>query len=127
MYGVEEFFWTAYFCEDAYFRASNPVAEYLQDEVDGPSSGVRMNRFPIWDPRFYFVSVLVIRPSQITMEWKVLLEIISGDLDKYVYTCSPVSFDRLNRYTGRPVSRGGPVPEEDERIHLDPEYATAAP
>ncbi|KAL4867253.1 hypothetical protein BDV12DRAFT_210023 [Aspergillus spectabilis] len=83
VYGVDEFFWTACFCEDAYFRASNPVAEYLQDEVDGPSSGLRMNRFPVWDPRFYFLSVLVIRLSQITMEWTVLLEIISGDLDKH--------------------------------------------
>ncbi|KAL4944695.1 hypothetical protein BDV06DRAFT_220095 [Aspergillus oleicola] len=83
VYGVDEFFWTACFCEDAYFRANNPVTEYLQDEVDGPSSGLRMNRFPIWDPRFYFLSVLVIRLSQITMEWTVLLEVISGDLDKH--------------------------------------------
>ena len=54
-----------------------------------------MNRFPIWDPRFYFLSILVIRLSQITMEWTVLLEIISGDLDKHVYTYAPLSFDRL--------------------------------
>lgn len=88
MFGVDDFFWTAFFCEDAYFRASNPIAEYLQDEVDGPSSGLRMSRFPIWDPRYYFLSILVIRMSQITMEWAVLMEIIAGNLDKHVNTHS---------------------------------------
>ncbi|KGO61614.1 tumor suppressor protein, LOH1CR12 [Penicillium expansum] len=83
VFGVDDFFWTAFFCEDAYFRASNPIAEYLQDEVDGPSSGLRMSRFPIWDPRYYFLSILVIRMSQITMEWAVLMEIIAGNLDKH--------------------------------------------
>lgn len=95
MFGVDDFFWTAYFCEDAYFRASNPTAEYLQDEVDGPSSGLRMSRFPIWDPRYYFLSILVIRLSQITMEWAVLVEIIAGQLDKHVNTHSPVPFELL--------------------------------
>ncbi|KAL4969433.1 uncharacterized protein BDV14DRAFT_165932 [Aspergillus stella-maris] len=83
VYGVDDFFWTAYFCEDVYFRANNPVAEYLRDEEDGPSAGLRRTRFPIWDPRFYFLSNLVIRLGQITMEWTTLVEIISGDLDKH--------------------------------------------
>ncbi|KAJ5759384.1 tumor suppressor protein LOH1CR12 [Penicillium odoratum] len=83
VFGVDEFFWTAYFCEDAYLRANNPIAEYLQDEVDGPSSGLRMSQFPIWDPRYYFLSILVIRTSQITMEWAVLMEIITDDLEKH--------------------------------------------
>ncbi|KAJ5396514.1 tumor suppressor protein LOH1CR12 [Penicillium cosmopolitanum] len=83
VFGVDEFFWTAYFCEDAYFRASNPITEHLKDKGDGPSSGARMSKFPIWDPRYYFLSILVIRMGQITMEWAVLMDIITGHLDKH--------------------------------------------
>lgn len=93
VFGVDDFFWTACFCEDAYFRASNPIAGYLQDEVNGPSSGLRMSRFPIWDPRYYFLSILVIRMSQITMEWAALMEVIAGHLDKHVHAHSPVLFE----------------------------------
>lgn len=57
LFGVDDFFWTAYFCEDAYFRTSNPILEHLQDMGDGPSGGARMSKFPLWDPRYYFLSV----------------------------------------------------------------------
>ncbi|KAF3403594.1 hypothetical protein F1880_009534 [Penicillium rolfsii] len=83
VYGADEFFWTACFCEDLYFRANNPINGYLEDEVDGPSSGLRASNFPIWDPRYYFLSILVIRLGQITMEWAALIEVITGHLDKH--------------------------------------------
>ncbi|KAI9370227.1 hypothetical protein BJX61DRAFT_544848 [Aspergillus egyptiacus] len=83
VFGADEFFWTAYFCEDVYFRATNPISEYLQDKLDGPSAGLRMSRFPIWDPRYYFLYVLAIRMRQITMEWAVLVKIITGQLDQH--------------------------------------------
>jgi hypothetical protein len=84
VFGIDDFFWTAYFCEDAYFRASNPIAEHLQDMGDGPSSGARMSKFPIWDPRYYFLYTLVIRMSQVTMEWSTIVDILAGYLDKHV-------------------------------------------
>ncbi|KAJ5635709.1 tumor suppressor protein LOH1CR12 [Penicillium longicatenatum] len=101
VFGVDEYFWTAYFCEDAYLRANNPITEYLQDEVDGPSSGLRMNQFPIWDPRYYFLSILVIRTSQITMEWAVLMEIIVHDIDKRddVFLEDDPSLKKTKEYT----------------------------
>ncbi|KAJ5711067.1 tumor suppressor protein LOH1CR12 [Penicillium malachiteum] len=101
VYGVDDFFWTACFCEDVYFRASNPINGYLQDEVDGPSSGLRMTRFPIWDPRYYFLSILVIRMSQITMEWAVLMEVITGHLDKHddIFLEDDPSLKKTKEYT----------------------------
>lgn len=84
LFGVDDFFWTAYFCEDAYFRTSNPILEHLQDMGDGPSGGARMSKFPLWDPRYYFLSVLVIRVDQIVMEWEVIADRISIYLEKDV-------------------------------------------
>ncbi|KAF9883711.1 hypothetical protein FE257_003049 [Aspergillus nanangensis] len=81
--GVDDFFWVAYFCEDSYFRSVNPITEHLEDEVDGPSFGLRQCQFPVWDPRYYFLSVLSIRMSQVLMEWTVLVESIENDLDKH--------------------------------------------
>lgn len=83
--GVDDFFWTVYFCEDAYFRPEDPIDEHLQDKGDGPSAGVRMSIFPLWDPRYYFLSILVIRIDQIKMEWEVLIEHISTYLEKDVF------------------------------------------
>ncbi|PIG87092.1 hypothetical protein AARAC_004323 [Aspergillus arachidicola] len=83
VYGVDEYFWTAYLCEDSYFREKYPVTEYLKDEVDGPSFGLRMCKFPIWDPRYYFLSILSIRMSQVAMEWTVLVETLESHLDKH--------------------------------------------
>ncbi|THC98636.1 hypothetical protein EYZ11_001914 [Aspergillus tanneri] len=81
--GVDEFFWMAYFSEDSYFRNSNQISEYLQDKTDGPSFGLRLCKFPIWDPRYYFLSILSIRMGQVTMEWRVLVETIEGRLDRH--------------------------------------------
>ncbi|KAE8379714.1 hypothetical protein BDV26DRAFT_303422 [Aspergillus bertholletiae] len=83
VYGVDDYFWTAYLCEDSYFREQNPVTEYIQDEVDGPSFGHRMCKFPIWDPRYYFLSILSIRMNQVVMEWAVLVETLESHLDKH--------------------------------------------
>ncbi|KAL3478263.1 hypothetical protein BJX99DRAFT_256588 [Aspergillus californicus] len=83
VFGVDDFFWTAYFCEDAYFRPCNPITEYLQNEVDGPLSGERTTRLPIWDPRYYFLAILVVRIHQVAMEWTVLIEIITVHLEEH--------------------------------------------
>ncbi|KAL2872393.1 uncharacterized protein BJX67DRAFT_376215 [Aspergillus lucknowensis] len=101
VYGVDDFFWAAYFCEDTYFRASNPITEYLQDGDDGPSSGVRRSRFPIWDPRYYFLSILVVRMGQITMEWTVIMEVITSRLDEHddLFLEEDPSLNRTKEYT----------------------------
>ncbi|PLN75475.1 hypothetical protein BDW42DRAFT_189231 [Aspergillus taichungensis] len=81
--GVDEFFWMAYFSEDSYFRNNHPISEYLQDKTDGPSLGLRLCKFPIWDPRYYFLWILSIRMGQVTMEWRVLVETVEGHLDQH--------------------------------------------
>ncbi|KAB8276290.1 hypothetical protein BDV30DRAFT_235745 [Aspergillus minisclerotigenes] len=81
--GVDDYFWTACFCEDSYFRGKNPIPDYLEDKVDGPSFGLRMSKYPIWDPRYYFLSILSIRMSQVAMEWTVIVGTLEGHLDKH--------------------------------------------
>ncbi|KAF7158588.1 hypothetical protein CNMCM5623_003648 [Aspergillus felis] len=83
VFGVDDFFWTAYFCEDTYFGGQDLVANCLQDEVDGPSLGRRMHKFPIWDPRYYFLSILATRTGQITLEWTVLVQSLENVLDRH--------------------------------------------
>lgn len=84
VFGVDDFFWAAYFCEDTYFSDQDLVATCLQDEVDGPSLGRRMHKFPIWDPRYYFLSILATRTGQITLEWTVLVQSLENVLDRHV-------------------------------------------
>ncbi|KAB8225606.1 hypothetical protein BDV33DRAFT_231018 [Aspergillus novoparasiticus] len=81
--GVDDYFWTACFCEDSYFRGKNPIPDYLEDKVDGPSFGLRMSKYPIWDPRYYFLFILSIRMSQVAMEWAVIVGTLEGHLDKH--------------------------------------------
>ncbi|KAF4264514.1 hypothetical protein CNMCM8812_008069 [Aspergillus fumigatus] len=83
VFGVDDFFWAAYFCEDTYFSDQDLVATCLQDEVDGPSLGRRMHKFPIWDPRYYFLSILATRTGQITLEWTVLVQSLENVLDRH--------------------------------------------
>ncbi|KAH3344775.1 hypothetical protein KXW81_005119 [Aspergillus fumigatus] len=83
VFGVNDFFWAAYFCEDTYFSDQDLVATCLQDEVDGPSLGRRMHKFPIWDPRYYFLSILATRTGQITLEWTVLVQSLENVLDRH--------------------------------------------
>lgn len=81
--GLDDFFWTAYFCADGYHTAMDTVDDYLKQGVDGPSGGQKRCDWPIWDPRFYFLAVLAIRMSQVTAEWTVLVQELEDYLDPH--------------------------------------------
>lgn len=84
LFGVDDFFWTAYFCGDTYFTGKPTTETYLENRVDAPSGGQRTVDWPIWDPRYYFLYVLSIRISQITREWTVLVQTLENYLDPLV-------------------------------------------
>jgi hypothetical protein len=82
--GIDEFFWTAYFCEDMYYTGENPINDYLRIGFDGSMGGQRNSDWPIWDPRYYFLMGLSIRAAQITMEWSELVHLLENYLDPLV-------------------------------------------
>jgi hypothetical protein len=73
--GVDEWQWTAYFCVDTYFGAEESWEEYPSGNYgyDGPSGGWIWQKYPYWNPREYFLAVLMRRISQATTEWGVLI------------------------------------------------------
>lgn len=81
---VDDFFWTAYFCGDTYYTGEDTVDEYLKEGLDGPSAGQTRCDWPIWDPRYYFLTVLSIRMYQVTAEWTVLVQVLESYLDPHV-------------------------------------------
>jgi hypothetical protein len=117
VFGVDDFFWTAYFCEDTYFSNQDLVANCLQDEVDGPSLGRRMHKFPIWDPRYYFLSILATRTGQITLEWTVLVQSLESVLDRHVRHLPFLSASMYRKSCDKLTSRtGGNRPGKSEYV-----------
>ena len=81
---MDDFFWTAHFCGDTYYTGQDTVKEFLEKGLDGPSAGQTRCDWPIWDPRYYFLTVLSIRMYQVTAEWTVLVQVLESYLDSHV-------------------------------------------
>lgn len=81
---VDDFFWTAHFCGDTYYTGEDTVQDLLKARSDGPSGGQLPRNLPIWDPRYYFLTVLSIRMYQVTAEWTVLVQVLESYLDSHV-------------------------------------------
>ena len=74
--GVDEWFWTAYCCVDTYFGSEPENRTYLDGRYgsDPATGGSRWLKFPIWNPREYFLFVLARRITQATREWSALID-----------------------------------------------------
>ncbi|KAL4889883.1 hypothetical protein BDV59DRAFT_185683 [Aspergillus ambiguus] len=83
VFGTDDFFWTAYFFVDTYYGGRESVDHYLRQRLDPPSGGYLHLDSPIWDPRYYFLTVFSVRLNQVTMEWTVLVREIEQSLDSY--------------------------------------------
>jgi hypothetical protein len=86
VFGVDEYSWTAYFFVDTYYGKQDSTSHYLQKKLDAPSGGYTGHNSPVWDPRYYFLTVLSIRLSQVTLEWSSLVQTIEANLDPHVRT-----------------------------------------
>ncbi|RAK96984.1 uncharacterized protein BO80DRAFT_428651 [Aspergillus ibericus CBS 121593] len=83
VFGSDEFFWEAYCFVDTYGSDQESIERYLQDKRDAPSGGSVAQEAPIWEPRYYFLTVFSVRLGQVTMEWTVLAQVLEKDLDPY--------------------------------------------
>ncbi|KAF9883927.1 hypothetical protein FE257_002670 [Aspergillus nanangensis] len=83
VFGMGEFFWTAYCFVDTYYSRQESTGSYLRKKSDAPSGGYLKQESPIWDPRYYFLTVLSIRLSQVSLEWTALVQTLEENLDPH--------------------------------------------
>ena len=87
--GADEWFWTAYCCVDTYFGSEPDSRTYLDGQygVDPATGGSLWLKHPIWNPREYFLYVLVRRTIQATREWRALIDAFEERMVAYVSFC----------------------------------------
>ena len=86
--GIDEWFWTAYCCVDTYFGSEEKVQYYYDEGLDAPSGGERFNRYPLWNPRGYFLYILSRRFRQATKEWTIVVRVLQ---DRLKFQVKPIS------------------------------------
>jgi hypothetical protein len=82
--GVDEWYWTAYFCVDTFSDDPETAEMYKDWKMDGPSAGTSEENWPKWNPREYYLMVLSQRCKQITREWEIVVYELNVVLDEYV-------------------------------------------
>jgi hypothetical protein len=84
MVGVDDWCWTVYCCVDVYFGSKESPDLYDESEQDAPLGGTKDRKWPVWNPRDYFLKVLSVRVAQITREWGNVLCGLEERLRPYV-------------------------------------------
>lgn len=67
-----------------YYTGENPIGDFLKTGLDGSMGGQKDSARPMWDPRHYFLIVMSIRTSQVTMEWSCLMQTVENYLEPIV-------------------------------------------
>jgi len=102
MVGVDEWFWTTYCCVDTFFGSEAGGEAYLSPPgpTDAASGGSLFQRYPVWNPRQYFLAVLSRRMLQARYEWTALVNCYINRLSTYVSNVEfhPESFHKLTHY-----------------------------
>lgn len=94
--GLDEWFWTVYCCVDTYFGSEETIQYYHDEHLDAPSGGERFARYPVWNPRGYFLHILSRRFRQATKEWAIVVRALEDRLKFQVN--SIVHENRCNAY-----------------------------
>jgi hypothetical protein len=84
--GVDECLYTSYCIVDTYYGSESGYREYLKPPtyVEPATGGLRILRYPHWNPREYFLCVLSIRLEQIVKESQALLDLFEERMNAYV-------------------------------------------
>ena len=102
MIGIDEWLWTTYCCVDTFFGSETDREAYLNPHcpTDAASGGSLFQKYPVWNPRQYFLAVLSRRMLQARYEWTTLVECYTNRLSTYVSYVEfhPVSFHKLTHY-----------------------------
>ncbi|EKG16111.1 hypothetical protein MPH_06677 [Macrophomina phaseolina MS6] len=87
--GVDEWVWTGYCFVDSYFGKEEDYEDYFKTTPNDPygrdpaTGGTRWLRYPLWNPREYFLWVLAARVTQATQEWTLLINTFEERMDNY--------------------------------------------
>lgn len=84
--GVDEFLWTSICCVDTFFGCETGRKDYLEDDapVEPATGGSSPLRYPMWNPREFFLVVLSRRIARATREWSTLIEAFEERMNAYV-------------------------------------------
>ena len=84
--GIDERLYTAICLADTFFGSEDFRDSYTSQTsaLDAPSGGGHWLKFPVWNPRQYFLTVLAKRISQVRGEWMNLIDHFMARLDDYV-------------------------------------------
>ena len=98
--GIDEWFWTAYLCLDTFFEGKENISSHYSNDNDALIGGaVRPNKFPVWNPRQYFLFILSRRFKQVTKEWAAIVRNLEGRLHLHVSKdCSILTLDTFAHY-----------------------------
>lgn len=78
--GIDEWFWTTYCFCDRFFKSEESVQTYHDWKTDAPTGGIRPVKYPVWNPREYFLFILSCRFGQVTKEWDVIVRTLDSRL-----------------------------------------------
>ena len=94
--GIDEWFWSAYLCLDTFFEGKENLSSYYSYDNDALIGGaVRPNRFPVWNPRQYFLFIFSRRFRQVTKEWAFIVRSLESRLHIHVCT-STLDYSRIS-------------------------------
>ena len=84
--GVDEWLWSAYCCVDSFYTSEVNHRSYFENlpPTEPCSGGGTWLRWPTWNPRQFFLYVLLRRLRQATREWKALIDAFERRMAVYV-------------------------------------------
>ena len=82
--GVDEWFWTTYFCAETHFGSEESIQYYHENKLDALTGGEKSLLYPVWNPREYYLSILSRRLKQVTKEWSTVVESLEDRLRIHV-------------------------------------------
>lgn len=82
--GVDEWVWTAYCFTDTFFGSEDTIHDYDVKKADAPTGGETLRKYPVWNPREYFIRILFRRMRQATKEWGNIVSTLEARLGAYV-------------------------------------------
>lgn len=90
--------YTSYCFVDTYHGSEDKHSAYLDPPIliEPASGGEKDLRFPVWNPRELFLSILNIRLQQVVGESQALLDAFEDRMDSYVSVCKHLEYDLLN-------------------------------
>jgi hypothetical protein len=94
--GVDEWQYTSYCCVDTYFGKESGHGAYFHPPtlMEPASGGLKELKYPLWNPRDYFLCILSIRIDETVWESLALINSFEERMEEYVRESDRVNYLR---------------------------------